>query len=202
MFRHIRIRELFRACWVTCESNAMVDKILRYTLLCVCYVEVWYASIYLVSCLLCGGLVYTDLSGYMSFMWRPGIYRSVWLRVCYVEAWYIPICLVTLPSAFRRNHHNPAHRSRNHTLYYIPPHRFVFQVTEEDLISSLMSEPVRRMKDWYNQCILLVSSNASDNARYEHWNTPIPNFRKIGPVGTKLIHVHIRTNRSESIRRF
>jgi hypothetical protein len=43
MFRHIRviIRELFRACCVTCESNAMVDKTVRYTLLCVCYVQAW-----------------------------------------------------------------------------------------------------------------------------------------------------------------
>jgi hypothetical protein len=47
MFRHVRIiiRELFRAYWVTCESNAMVDKTLRYTLLCFCYVEAWYAPI-------------------------------------------------------------------------------------------------------------------------------------------------------------
>jgi hypothetical protein len=31
------------------------------------------------------------------------------------------------------NHDNLAHRSRNHTLYDIPPIRFVFQVTQEDL---------------------------------------------------------------------
>jgi hypothetical protein len=50
MFRHVRviIRERFRACWVTSESNAMVDKTLRYMLLCVCYV------------------VCTDLSGYIA----------------------------------------------------------------------------------------------------------------------------------------
>jgi hypothetical protein len=47
MFRHVCviIRELFRAFWVTCESNAMVD--LRYSWLCVCYVETWYAPIWL-----------------------------------------------------------------------------------------------------------------------------------------------------------
>jgi hypothetical protein len=51
MFRHIRviIREFFCACWVTCESNAMVDKTLRYTWLCVCYVETWCAPICLVT---------------------------------------------------------------------------------------------------------------------------------------------------------
>jgi hypothetical protein len=38
----------------------------------------------------------------------------------------------------RRNHDNPTHRSRNHTLYDIPPIRFVFQVTQEDLRNSLM----------------------------------------------------------------
>jgi hypothetical protein len=97
MFRHVCviIRELFRACGVTCESNAMVDKTLRYTLLCVCYVEAWYAPIYLVTCLLCGGLVCSDLSGYVFVMWRPGMHWSIWLRVCYVEAWYALICLVT-----------------------------------------------------------------------------------------------------------
>jgi hypothetical protein len=52
---------------------------------------------------------------------------------------------------------NPAHRSRNHTLYDIPPIRFVFQVTKKDLRSSLMMagycrnmwEPVYRVKEWY-----------------------------------------------------
>jgi hypothetical protein len=38
----------------------------------------------------------------------------------------------------RRNHDNPAHRPRNHTLYDIPPMRFVFQVTQKDLRSFLM----------------------------------------------------------------
>jgi hypothetical protein len=39
MFRHVRvtIREL------TCESNAMAVNALRYTWLCVWYVEAWYA---------------------------------------------------------------------------------------------------------------------------------------------------------------
>jgi hypothetical protein len=62
--------------------------------LCVCYVEACYLPICLVMCLLCGGLVFTDLCDYVSVMWRPGIYQSVWLCVCYVEAWYAPICLV------------------------------------------------------------------------------------------------------------
>jgi hypothetical protein len=38
----------------------------------------------------------------------------------------------------RRSHDTPAHRSRNHTLYDIPPIRFVFQVTQKDIRSSLM----------------------------------------------------------------
>jgi hypothetical protein len=38
----------------------------------------------------------------------------------------------------RRNHHKSAHRSSNHTLYHIPPIRFVFQVTQRDLRSSMM----------------------------------------------------------------
>jgi hypothetical protein len=92
--------QLFHARWVTCESNAIVDKTLRYTLLYVCYVDAWHAPMYLVTCLLCGRLVCTDLSGYVSVMWTPGIHRSVWLRVCYVDAWYAPICLVTLPRVY------------------------------------------------------------------------------------------------------
>jgi hypothetical protein len=53
MFRHIRviIRELFRACWITCESKVMVDKTLCYKWLCVCYAE---------------ALAFTDLSGYVA----------------------------------------------------------------------------------------------------------------------------------------
>jgi hypothetical protein len=39
-----------------------------------------------------------------------------------------------------RNHDNSANRLRNHTLYYIPPIRFVFEVTQKDLRSSLMME--------------------------------------------------------------
>jgi hypothetical protein len=42
------------------------------------------------------------------------------------------------PSEFRRNHDTPAHRPHNHTLYDIPPIRFIFQVTQKDLRSSLM----------------------------------------------------------------
>jgi hypothetical protein len=56
-----------------------------------------------------------------------------------------------------RNHDNPAHRPRNHTLYDIPPIQFVFQVTQKDLRSSLLmaghcrnlQEPVCRIKEWY-----------------------------------------------------
>ena len=68
MFRHVYfiISELFRACWVTYESNAMADTTLRYTLLCVCYVDAWYAAIYLVACFLYVSLVCTDLSGYVA----------------------------------------------------------------------------------------------------------------------------------------
>jgi hypothetical protein len=51
-------------------------------------------AMFCAMCLLCGGLVCTDLSGYVSVMWRPGMHRSIWLCVCYVEAWYAPICLV------------------------------------------------------------------------------------------------------------
>jgi hypothetical protein len=62
-------------------------------------------------------------------------------------------------------------------LYILDIHvYFVFQVTQEDLISSLiiagycrnMLDPVRRIKEWYIQFMLLVSSNTSDNAWYEH----------------------------------
>jgi hypothetical protein len=38
----------------------------------------------------------------------------------------------------RWDHNNPAHRPRNHTLFDTPPIRFVFQVTQKDLRSSLM----------------------------------------------------------------
>jgi hypothetical protein len=56
-----------------------------------------------------------------------GISRNVWLRdLCAGVSW------------FRWYHDNPAHSSRNHTLYDIPPIRFVFQVTQKDLRSSLM----------------------------------------------------------------
>jgi hypothetical protein len=44
----------------------MVDKALRYTLLCVCYVVVWCAPVYLVTCFLCVRLVCTNLSGYVA----------------------------------------------------------------------------------------------------------------------------------------
>jgi hypothetical protein len=36
------------------------------------------------------------------------------------------------------NHDNPAHRLRNHTLYDVPPIRFLFQVTQKDIRSPLM----------------------------------------------------------------
>jgi hypothetical protein len=58
-----------------------------------------------------------------------------------------------------RNHDNPAHRSRNPTLYKydIPPIRSVFHVTQTDSRNSLMmadycrnmSEQVYRIKMWY-----------------------------------------------------
>jgi hypothetical protein len=43
----------------------------------------------------------------------------------------------------RRYHDTPAHRSRNHTLHDIPPIRFVFQVTQKVLRSSLVMEGLR-----------------------------------------------------------
>jgi hypothetical protein len=63
-----------------------------------------------------------------------------------------------------------AYRPCNHTLYNIPPIRFVFQVTQKDLRNSLMMadycrnmyEPVHRVNEWYNQCILLVISTTSN----------------------------------------
>jgi hypothetical protein len=52
---------------------------LRYTLLCVCYVDIWYAPIYLVTCLLCEDLVCNDLSGYVAECGHSATYpdRSV-----------------------------------------------------------------------------------------------------------------------------
>jgi uridine kinase len=40
--------------------------------------------------------------------------------------------------ASQLQHNTPAHRPRNHTLYDVSPIRFVFQVTQKDLRSSLM----------------------------------------------------------------
>jgi hypothetical protein len=51
--------------------------------------------------------------------------------------WFVPLCLLCF-SARRQNHDSPAHKPRNHTLYDIPHIRFVFQVTQKDLRSSLM----------------------------------------------------------------
>jgi hypothetical protein len=70
----------------------------------------------------------------------------------------------------RRNHDSPSHRPRNHTLYDIPHIRFVFQAIQKDLRSSLMmagycrnmQKAVYRIKEWYNQCILLVISTTSN----------------------------------------
>jgi hypothetical protein len=47
MFRRMRviIKEFFCARWIKCESNALVDKIMRYMLLRDCYVETGYAPI-------------------------------------------------------------------------------------------------------------------------------------------------------------
>jgi hypothetical protein len=58
------------------------------------------------------------------------------------------------------------HRPSNHTLSDIPFSRCVFKVTQKDLRSFLivagycrnMQEPVYRIKEWYNQCVLLVIS--------------------------------------------
>jgi hypothetical protein len=53
-----------------------------------------------------------------------GILYNVWLRdLCAGVSW---------------NHDTPVHRPHKHTLYDIPPIRFVFQVTQKDLRSSLM----------------------------------------------------------------
>jgi hypothetical protein len=81
-----------------------------------------------------------------------------------VVAW--PVCrivvvrLLCFPAGNynRRNHNTPAHRSRNHTLYDIPPIRSVIQVTQTDQRSPLMMagycrntyEPVYRIKEWYH----------------------------------------------------
>jgi hypothetical protein len=75
----------------------------------------------------------------------------------------------------RRNHDTPAHRPRNHTLYDIPPIRFVFQVTQTDPRSSLMMadycrniwEPVNRIRSGTNQCVVLVISSMFK------WNIPV-----------------------------
>jgi hypothetical protein len=52
-----------------------------------------------------------------------------WILLSYLktttEGWYIMIHNT-------RNHDNPAHRPRNHTLYDIPTLSCVFQVTQED----------------------------------------------------------------------
>jgi hypothetical protein len=72
--------------------------------LLVYYVDAWYALVYLVTCLLCGRLVCTGLSGYVFIMWTPGMHWSIWLRVCYVDAWYALVYLVKLPNARTRQH--------------------------------------------------------------------------------------------------
>jgi hypothetical protein len=46
-----------------------------------------------------------------------------------------PVCCASQLSG---NHDTPAHRPRNHTLYDMPPIRFVFPVTQKDLRRSLM----------------------------------------------------------------
>jgi hypothetical protein len=77
-----------------------------------------------------------------------------------------------------------AYRPCNHTLYDIPPILFVFEATQEDLISSLMMvgycrnmyEPVYRIKKWYSQCILLVFSNTYNEQIEMEVNTKFTNF--------------------------
>jgi hypothetical protein len=43
-----------------------------------------------------------------------------------------------LTDVLEETKNDPAHGSRDHTLFDIPHIRFVFQITQEDLISSLM----------------------------------------------------------------
>jgi hypothetical protein len=65
-----------------------------------------------------------------------GISYNVWLRgLC---AGVSVVLLSAAGKHTRQNHNTPAHRPRNHTLNDIPPIRFVFQVTQGNLISSLM----------------------------------------------------------------
>jgi hypothetical protein len=61
--------------------------------------------------------------------------RTWWLHgLCAGLSWFR---LLSFP-ADTRNHNNLTYRPSNHTLYDIPPIRFVFQVTQKDLRSSLM----------------------------------------------------------------
>jgi hypothetical protein len=81
--------------------------------------------------------------------------------VCHVTCGYVacvPDCCGCCAGKHNRpNHDTPAHKSRNHTLYDIPPIRFVFQVTQKDVRSSLMMagycrnmlESVYGIKMWY-----------------------------------------------------
>jgi hypothetical protein len=108
MFRHVRviIREFFRACWVTCESDSLVDKTLRYTLPSVCYAEAWHAPICLVTLpSVCSAEAWHApicLGTLQSLCYSAARHAPIWLvtlpSVCYAEAWHAPICLVTLPS--------------------------------------------------------------------------------------------------------
>jgi hypothetical protein len=90
--------------------------------------------------------------------------------VYHIMCGYVACVLDCCGSVYKRNYDNPAHRLHNHTLYDIQPIPFVIQVTQMDLRSSLMmadycqnmQKPVYRIREWYNQCILLVSSTRSN----------------------------------------
>jgi hypothetical protein len=92
---------------------------------------------------------------------------SVDLKKCQSQYQHAPQMYIP---TFQRNNDHLTHRSRNHTLYDIPPFGFVFQVTKKDLRSSLMMagycrnmyEAVYRIKEWYNQYIFLVISTTSN----------------------------------------
>jgi hypothetical protein len=102
---------------------------------------------------------------------HKGLLRSFWVTWNTTRrggiSYNVSLCgLWARLSWFRQNHDNPAHRPHNSTLYDIPPIWFVLQVTQKDRRSSLMMagycrnmlEQVYRIKEWYNQCTLLVIS--------------------------------------------
>jgi hypothetical protein len=114
MFRQhpAMIRELLRSFWGTWNTNRMSGIAYNVWLLDLC-------AVFAVVPLIC-------------VPYLPWFRWSV-CRICHGS---VDLC-AGLPW-FRRNHGNPAHSSSNHTLYAISPIRFVFQVTQKDLRSSLM----------------------------------------------------------------